>query len=66
MYLPTAVSSDIPTRMYSTQQFQPERKPAKPPQYLCAKWLKEPATGSSTIISPSWRMIMKAMKPAMA
>ncbi|MNO79528.1 hypothetical protein D3C76_706980 [compost metagenome] len=66
MYLPTAVSSDMPTRMYSTQQFQPERKPAKPPQYLCAKWLKEPATGSSTIISPSWRMIRKAMKPAMA
>jgi hypothetical protein len=24
------------------------------------------ATGSSTIISPSWRMIMKAMKPQMA
>ncbi|MNP66664.1 hypothetical protein D3C76_1623990 [compost metagenome] len=56
----------MPTRMYSTQQFQPDRKPAKPPQYLCAKWLKEPATGSSTIISPSWRMIMKAMKPQIA
>ena len=30
------------------------------------KPLKDPATGSWAIISPSWRMIKKAMKPPMA
>ena len=33
-------------------------------EYCDTKWANEPDTGSSTTISPSWRIIRKAMIPA--
>ncbi len=40
MDLPTAVSSDIPTRCTAPSSSAGEEA-GEPPQYLCAKWLKE-------------------------